>query len=157
MADVPFLGEFKMATEATGAESGTDYSCNFMGADVAPESNLLDFGPYLCDNFSSQEPGSFSVPITLRMQRLTAAQKLALHANFKARDLMEFKYMPLAGTIDSPTTTNMQWTVQFYLSTPPPIPTVVDEIATWEMTINATGAILDDGASPVTYGTLVSS
>lgn len=157
MADVPFKGEFKMATEATGAESGTDYSANFVSMMPDPQRAAIDFGPYLADNFTYQQPGPTSCPFTLTLEGLTQTQILALHANFAAGDLMECKYMPLAGTIDTPTTSNAQWTVQFYFLKPPPIPTVVGEKARFEMSCNARAAKLDDGANPVTYGTLTAT
>lgn len=154
----PFLGEFKMATEATGAESGTDYSGNFVSTMVDPTGDTIEYGPYLSTNFKYHAIGPFSVPIKLVMEGLTQVQIKALHANFAARSLMEFKYMAFEGTIDSPSTTNMQWTVQFSLPKPPPMSTVVGDKARWEFDINAQAASLDDGGgTPVTYGTLTAS
>lgn len=154
MANAPFLGEFKMATEAVGAESGTDYSPNYIKSGINPTAAMITIGPHLSDNFSFDEPGPFSLPVTLTLDNLTQAQILALHANFNARSLMEFKFMHTAGTIDTPSATNMQWTVQFYMPMPPPVPTEVGAKATWEFTVNAKAGILTDGASPQNYGTV---
>lgn len=155
---IPFLGQFKMAaptggTPSVGAEAGTDFAAFYKSMVVTPTTDLITCGPVLKDNFSSEQPGAFSVPMTLTLESLTIALIETLTAIHKARTKHELVYMPLASpALGSPDVENPQVTVQFFFNTAPSIPTVVNEKSVFELAINATFYDLE-GASSTNYGT----
>lgn len=158
----PFLGQCKMAaptggSPSAGAEGGTDYAPYYVAANFTPTSNLLTCGPYLKDNFSSQEPGSFSVPLSLTFEGLTPALIMALTSVHKNRTKYEMVYMANAATLaalGSPTADYMQVTVQFFFNIAPEIPNTVDEKQQFTPAVNCTYYKLDPGGGgEEEYGT----
>lgn len=153
MAELPKKGLFYLDTEANGAEA-TDMSQYYTTSEVVAGRTVIPRGPILSTNHRDAIVGSTEVTLNFSLQRLTEALKYSeLWVPWNDCTLMEAKFLPLAGTVDSPTAANPQETFQFYLVNAPTSPRVMDELYTYESgAIGCTYYLWDDGTNSISAG-----
>lgn len=154
MADTVFNGFCGLNTEALGAEI-RDLSAFTTSVALDPGRTLIDHPPTFSLDHQFDITGSSFATITATFLTLPPADKLLLINNMKDKDLMEILYRPLTGVASA---TNLETRAQFQLMNHPVIIAELDTLDTWELgAIRVVGYIITDGASPVQFGTILST
>jgi hypothetical protein len=153
MADRAFKGTWLWDDEATGAT--TEFSNNFVGADVTIDRVTIDVGAVLSDDHRYQLTGSSAITLDFRLQLLTTAEKSVIVSDWDTQLLQEVIFRPLTGAKSA---TNPEQTFQFHLVNAATAPTTMDVLYEYNSgAIQCLAWKWDDGTTAVTRGTLVAT
>jgi len=151
--NTPFEGEFSLVKNLA---ANVDFSDNYTVMTAVTDRVKIQLGPFLSTDHREELVGSSAATVNVSLQKLTAAQIIAFAKNWKDKDLMHLKFMAEAGTLDTPTATNIQFSAQFFLVFQPMLPMEQDAVYTYETgDIQAVFSEIDDGTDQVTVGTEV--